>query len=86
MEKKIVRRKDREQDENFALMVADKCEYAIMSMVLEDGSPYCIPLSIARDGDFIVFSLRIRGTENRCSEVASVRLPVLCRRHAPGGG
>ena len=61
MEKKIVRRKDREQDENFALMVADKCEYAIMSMVLEDGSPYCIPLSIARDGDFIYFHCAYEG-------------------------
>ena len=61
MEKKIVRRKDREQDENFALMVADKCEYAIMSLVLEDGSPYCIPLSIARDGDFIYFHCAYEG-------------------------
>ena len=42
-------------------MVADKCEYAIMSMVLEDGSPYCIPLSIARDGDFIYFHCAYEG-------------------------
>lgn len=50
-----VRRKDRERTEEFALSVVDKCEYAVMSVVLEDGSPYGVPLSIARDGEFIYF-------------------------------
>ncbi len=50
-----MRRKDRERDEQFALGVADKCEYAVMSMVLGDGTPYCIPLSVARDGGCFYF-------------------------------
>ncbi|MEA4816043.1 MAG: pyridoxamine 5'-phosphate oxidase family protein [Lachnospiraceae bacterium] len=50
-----MRRKDREKDREFALAVVDKCEYAVLSMCLEDGKPYCVPLSIVRDGNSIYF-------------------------------
>ena len=50
-----MRRKDREMDRDFALGVVDKCEYAVMSMTDTEGEPYCLPLTIARDGDFIYF-------------------------------
>ena len=50
-----MRRKDREMNKDFALMVVDKCEYAVLSMVTKDNMPYCIPITIVRDGDYIYF-------------------------------
>jgi nitroimidazol reductase NimA-like FMN-containing flavoprotein (pyridoxamine 5'-phosphate oxidase superfamily) len=50
-----MRRKDREQDEDFALAVVDKCAYAVMATVNPDGSPYCIPISPAREGRWLYF-------------------------------
>lgn len=50
-----MRRKDREMDKDFALYVTDKCEYAHMAMITPDGKPYCVPISIVRDGNFIYF-------------------------------
>jgi nitroimidazol reductase NimA-like FMN-containing flavoprotein (pyridoxamine 5'-phosphate oxidase superfamily) len=50
-----MRRKDREKDRDFALSIVDKCLYAVLSTVSDDGSPYGIPLSIARDGEWIYF-------------------------------
>ena len=50
-----MRRSDREMDRDFAMAVADKCEYATIAMIDTDGSPYCLPISIARDGDNIYF-------------------------------
>jgi len=50
-----MRRKDREQDEDFALTVADKCAYATMATVNVDGTPYCIPISPAREGQWLYF-------------------------------
>ena len=49
-----MRRKDHEMDKDFALMVVDKCEYAVLGMA-DKQQPYCIPITIARDGDFIYF-------------------------------
>ena len=50
-----MRRKDREMDRNFALAVADKCEYATLGMTTPDGAPYCIPVTIVRIDDSIYF-------------------------------
>ena len=50
-----MRRIDREMDRDFALMVVDKCEYATLAMIDTDGTPYCLPISIARDEDIIYF-------------------------------
>ncbi|MDR2160264.1 MAG: pyridoxamine 5'-phosphate oxidase family protein [Treponema sp.] len=50
-----MRRKDRERDRNFAEMVVDKCLYAVLATVNGDGSPYCVPLSIVREGEWIYF-------------------------------
>lgn len=41
--------------EAFAYGIADKCEWAVLAMVDADGLPYCVPLSIVRDGAFIYF-------------------------------
>lgn len=50
-----MRRKDREMDTEFALAVADKCEYAVISMTDGAGMPYCVPVTIARDGQSLYF-------------------------------
>jgi nitroimidazol reductase NimA-like FMN-containing flavoprotein (pyridoxamine 5'-phosphate oxidase superfamily) len=50
-----MRRKDREQDRSFAERVVDTCFYAVLATVNDDGSPYCVPLSIVRDGGWIYF-------------------------------
>ena len=50
-----MRRKDREQSKDFALEVADKCAYSALATVNPDGSPYCIPLSMAREGECLYF-------------------------------
>ncbi len=50
-----MRRKDRERDREFAFMVVDKCEYAVLSVIDTEGKPYGVPISIARQGEVIYF-------------------------------
>lgn len=50
-----MRRKDREMPKEFAEQVADTCDYAVLATVNADGTPYCIPISIARDNDVVYF-------------------------------
>lgn len=69
-----MRRKDREMDEAFALKIADQCEYAVMSMIDSEGAPYCVPISIARDGQTIYFHCAKEG-----KKVDALRLnPEIC--------
>ena len=39
-----MRRTDRERDADFALAVADKCEWATVSVVTPEGEPYGVPV------------------------------------------
>jgi nitroimidazol reductase NimA-like FMN-containing flavoprotein (pyridoxamine 5'-phosphate oxidase superfamily) len=50
-----MRRKDREMPREFAERVIDKCRYGVLATVNPDGSPYCVPLSPAREGEWIYF-------------------------------
>jgi len=50
-----MRRRDREMPEDFALLVADKCEYAVISVTDANGNPYCVPVSIVREGRTLYF-------------------------------
>ena len=59
-------RKDREMDENFGLMVIDKSQYAVLSTVKEDGSPYCVPVSPVRVGKSLYIHGSINGLKNKC--------------------
>ncbi|MCI7148192.1 MAG: pyridoxamine 5'-phosphate oxidase family protein [Candidatus Fimisoma sp.] len=61
-----MRRKDREMPLSFAYMVADKCEYASLSMVSPEGRPYCVPITIARDGNSIYFHSAHQGFKTEC--------------------
>ena len=56
-----MRRKDRQMSREFALDVTDRCEYAVIAMTDSDKTPYSIPLSIVRDGDFIYFHCATQG-------------------------
>ncbi len=48
-----MRRKDRERDAAFGLKLFEECEYATLATVSEDGTPYCIPISVVLDGEYI---------------------------------
>ncbi|MDR2073039.1 MAG: pyridoxamine 5'-phosphate oxidase family protein, partial [Spirochaetaceae bacterium] len=50
-----MRRKDRDRDRGFAEAVVDTCRYAVLATADDDGSPYCVPLSIVREGEWIYF-------------------------------
>jgi nitroimidazol reductase NimA-like FMN-containing flavoprotein (pyridoxamine 5'-phosphate oxidase superfamily) len=51
-----MRRKDREMPRDFAEAVIDKkCRFAVMATVNPDGTPYCVPLSVVRDGEWLYF-------------------------------
>lgn len=50
-----MRRKDRELSEERALRIVDSCEWASISMIDEEGMPYCIPMSIVRDNEYMYF-------------------------------
>ena len=69
-----MRRKDRQMPEEFAWDVTDRCEYAFLSMIAEDGTPYGLPLTIAREGRSIYFHSAMEGRK-----IASLRAhPQVC--------
>lgn len=49
----MMRRKDRQQDTEFARSVIRSAEYGVLSMVDRDNSPYAIPVSPALVGDIV---------------------------------
>lgn len=68
-----MRRKDREIGRDDALSIVDQCEWATIAM--NDGNePYCIPVSIARDGSSIYFHCAMSG---RKTDILS-RNPRVC--------
>ena len=69
-----MRRKERQMPEEFAWEVADKCEYAFLAMTAEDGSPYGLPVTIARDGRIIYFHSAMEGRKVECLR----RSPRVC--------
>lgn len=58
-----MRRKDREMDKSFAYSIIDKAEFGTLATINDDGSPYCIPISTARNGDSIYFHSAKLGTK-----------------------
>ncbi len=61
-----MRRKDREMSEDFAIMVLDKCEWAVISMIDPSGNPYCIPITVVRENDNIYFHSAKQGFKIDC--------------------
>ena len=56
-----MRRKDRELSRDAALLITDNCAYSVMATVNPDGSPYCIPLSMVREGEWLYFHSALEG-------------------------
>ena len=56
-----MRRKDREMDKDFAYSIIDKSEFGTLATLNEDGTPYCIPISTARQGDKIYIHSAYQG-------------------------
>ena len=61
-----MRRKDREMDRDFALSVADKCEYAFLSIVDPDGKPYGVALTVVRHENYMYFHCAQEGFKIDC--------------------
>ena len=56
-----MRRKDRELSKEAALEVIDRSAYSVMATVNSDGTPYCIPISPVRDGEWLYFHSALEG-------------------------
>ena len=58
-----MRRKDRELSPELALSIADRCGYAVLSLVSKDSLPYAVPVSPARMGGYMYFHCANEGTK-----------------------
>lgn len=82
-----MRRKDRAIDREEALDIADRCEYATVSMIDPTGDPYCAAVSIALDrgganeganaGEKLYFHAAMEGFKTDCL-TANPKVCVLC--------
>lgn len=72
-----MRRKDRQMPEEFAWEVVDKCEYAFLAMIAEDGAPYGLPITIVRMGESIYFHSAMEGRKIRSLQ-KSPRVCLTC--------
>ena len=61
-----MRRKDREQTEEFAWQVAEQAPYACLSMVTPQGEPYQVPISPARGKNCFYFHCALEGEKVDC--------------------
>ncbi len=61
-----MRRKDREMPEEFAWELADRCQWMVLSMTDPQGDPYCVPLSMAREGRTFYFHCARDGEKLLC--------------------
>lgn len=56
-----MRRKDREMGKEFALAVLDKAQWMTMAMTDGAGKPYCVPVSLVRDGETLILHSAMEG-------------------------
>ena len=56
-----MRRKDRAVSRDEALAALDKAAWGVLSSVDTDGAPYGIPLSLAREGEWLYFHCALGG-------------------------
>ena len=69
-----MRRQDRQMPEAFAWQVVDSCPYATLATVNQDGTPYCVPVSIARREKTLYFHCAAQGQKSE----NLVRQPWAC--------
>lgn len=70
----VMRRKERREDERFAFEVLDKADFAVLSMIDEDGLPYCLPISAVRIGEKLYFHSAESGRKSE----AILKNPNVC--------
>jgi len=58
---KHIRNAKLERTAESAAAIIDKCGYFTMATVGPDGGPYCIPLSMVREGDWLYFHSAVEG-------------------------
>ncbi|MCL2478391.1 MAG: pyridoxamine 5'-phosphate oxidase family protein [Treponema sp.] len=58
---KPIRNAKLEQTRDFADEVIDKCGFFVMATTDPSGEPYCIPLSMAREGQWLYFHSALEG-------------------------
>ncbi len=69
-----MRRVDREMPKDFAYEVIDQSAWATLSLIDPDGNPYCVPVSMIREGDALYFHCAKEGLKT-----ASIRQnPMVC--------
>lgn len=61
-----MRRRDRQLPEEQAWKILDQCDYAVLAMTAEDGSPYCVPLNVVREGTAVYFHGALAGKKPAC--------------------
>lgn len=61
-----MRRKDRQQTEEFAWQVADAAPFACLSLVTPEGEAYQVPISPAREGNCFYFHCALQGKKIDC--------------------
>lgn len=59
----MMRRKDREMPAEFALEVIDRADWGAIA-TSKNNVPYCLPVSIVRDGNYIYFHSAKKGQKN----------------------
>ena len=76
---KFMRKASRQMDAAFALEVFDKAPYITVSMTRPDGSPYGLPLSLARTDDkTFYFHCALEGDKLDCIAHNPTGIPVGC--------
>lgn len=65
-----MRRRDRQIPEKQAWEILDQCDYAVLAMTAEDGSPYCVPLNVVREGQSVYFHGAQAGRKAACLQKA----------------
>ena len=56
-----MRRKDRETSQEEAFLILDNASWGVLSTIGNNNEPYCIPLSLARDGEWLYFHCALDG-------------------------
>ena len=76
-----MRRKDRKKDKNFALEIIDKVSFGVMTI---GESSYSLPLTFARDGDYLYFHGAKIGEKNSLLEMENrVRIVFVGDNYLP---
>lgn len=65
-----MRRRDRQIPEEQAWEILDRCDYAVLAMTAEDGTPYGLPLNVVREGRVVYFHGAQAGRKAACLQKA----------------